>query len=222
MRNVMWGLFFAVTVGLAATAAWGADAEDENVDNAAQSGPAKERFEQAAKQAKEEDKNLLVTFGAPYCGACRHFKALMARPELKQLISKDYVPIYIDLEEDMDGQSIYHTYRMGKGGIPWTIAVDVKGKVLAQFVGYPAGDDGVDQFVKMLDEHGDELSPEQLASIKNILQNKPSQPQTSSQSAPTKEGKPTVEKQPETTKKPKPDNRKYKLISAPAPSGRVR
>jgi thiol-disulfide isomerase/thioredoxin len=102
-------------------------------------------FENAIKEAKKEDKNVLVYFtGSDWCPPCKMLKTdLFDSVEFKTL-SKDYVLLYVDMPRNKDllspEQMAHNKQVMGiynkKGLFPLLKIVNAKGNALDEYSGY--------------------------------------------------------------------------------------
>ena len=102
-------------------------------------------FENAIKEAKKEDKNVLVYFtGSDWCPPCKMLKTdLFDSVEFKTL-SKDYVLLYVDMPRNKDllspEQMAHNKQVMGKynkkGVFPLLKIVNAKGNALDEYSGY--------------------------------------------------------------------------------------
>ena len=102
-------------------------------------------FENAIKEAKKVDKNVLVYFtGSDWCPPCKMLKTdLFDSVEFKTL-SKDYVLLYVDMPRNKDllspEQMAHNKQVMGiynkKGLFPLLKIVNAKGNALDEYSGY--------------------------------------------------------------------------------------
>jgi thiol-disulfide isomerase/thioredoxin len=102
-------------------------------------------FENAIKEAKKVDKNVLVYFtGSDWCPPCKMLKTdLFDSAEFKAL-SKDYVLLYVDMPRNRDllspEQMAHNKQVMGKynkkGVFPLLKIVNDKGNALDEYSGY--------------------------------------------------------------------------------------
>lgn len=108
-------------------------------------------------RAAAEKKMLFLHFGAPWCGWCHRLEDWMAEPEMKALLSKDFIDVKIDQDRMTGAREVQGTFRKDdKGGIPWFAFVAADGKVLATSdgekgnVGFPAQPAEIAHFEKIL------------------------------------------------------------------------
>ena len=96
------------------------------------------------KQAREQDKQVLIFFHMTYCGACKKMiRVSLKNPDIIKQIDKDF--IYLDLNINHDDNIVYKDF---KGSIhqfarsfdvymyPSTIFIDKESEVKYHLVGY--------------------------------------------------------------------------------------
>ena len=102
-------------------------------------------YENALKEAKKEDKNVLVYFtGSDWCPPCKMLKTdLFDSAEFKAL-SEDYVLLYVDMPRNKDllsPEQMTHNKQVmakynKKGVFPLLKIVNAKGNALDEYTGY--------------------------------------------------------------------------------------
>lgn len=102
-------------------------------------------YDNALKEAKKEDKNVLVYFtGSDWCPPCKMLKTdLFDSAEFKAL-SKDYVLLYIDMPRNrglLSPEQMAHNKEVmvkynKKGVFPLLKIVNTKGNALDEYSGY--------------------------------------------------------------------------------------
>ena len=85
----------------------------------------------ALAEAGRTDKLVFLHSGAPWCGWCKRLEAWMARPEIAEVLAKDFVPVKIDVDRMLGGKAIGDKYVDGYGGIPWIVILDPDGELMA-------------------------------------------------------------------------------------------
>ena len=106
---------------------------------------AKLTLEEALSRASSDDKRVLLTFGAPWCGWCHKLHDWMAQPEIAAILDRDFILTQIDVDRMTGGKDVMARFRPdASGGIPWIAILDTKGKPLVTSdapggnIGYPA------------------------------------------------------------------------------------
>jgi thiol-disulfide isomerase/thioredoxin len=144
---------------------------------------AEEVLANALSEAGKTERNVLVHFGAPWCGWCLKLDAWLAKPEIASLIGKDFVEVKIDMDRMPGAKEVLARYNAdAKGGIPWFTLLDDKGKELINSVGlkgnigYPGEPDEIDHFITMLTKAKRRLADKDLEEIRKSLTPPPKSP----------------------------------------------
>ena len=85
----------------------------------------------AIANAESGQKNIVLDFGANWCGDCRALYAQLHNPELASIIEKNFVVVDIDVgrfDKNLDIAEQYHVPI--KRGIPALAVLDARGKLL--------------------------------------------------------------------------------------------
>lgn len=93
----------------------------------------------AFKQAKTENKNVIVMFHASWCGWCKKMDASMNDATTKELFDKNYVISHLDVLESANkkqlenfgAEALLNKYGGEKQGIPYVLIFDGDGNLLA-------------------------------------------------------------------------------------------
>jgi len=118
----------------------------------------------AFKQAKQENKKVLLVFHASWCGWCKKMEKAILDETCKDFFNKNYVITYLTVQEGANnktlenagGETVMDTYG-GKGqGLPYWAILDNTGKLLEDSkmqgnnIGCPASPEEVEAFLKKL------------------------------------------------------------------------
>ncbi len=99
----------------------------------------------AMARAKQEQKLVLVTFGARWCGQCRRFDDWLASPEIATVLAPFLVTAALDIERMRGARAIFEAQlaAVGKGasGVPWFVFLTAEGTLVTHATG-PAGNIG--------------------------------------------------------------------------------
>jgi uncharacterized protein YyaL (SSP411 family) len=146
---------------------------------------AKAAVEAALMDAKKSDRMVFMHFGAPWCVWCHRLEDWMARPEVAELFSREFVDLKIDIDRMAGGKEVHSKYRGDtSGGIPWFAFVDAEGKVVMTSdgpqgnVGFPAAAEEIAHFESMLAKTAKKLTKQEQSRLVDSLKGK-SAPATS-------------------------------------------
>jgi thiol-disulfide isomerase/thioredoxin len=150
----------------------------------------------AYKQAKKENKKVLLMFHASWCGWCKKMDASLNDPTCKKLFDDNYVIANLDVMEQPAKAALENpgsldqlkAFKGEKSGLPFWVILDAKGKLLAdsqirpagasldtpgESIGCPAADNEVAYFANLL-KSTSKLTDDQLTVIsKRFAMNKP-------------------------------------------------
>jgi len=150
---------------------------------------AEEILTQLKSQAAAGHKNILITFGASWCGNCRMFDKFLADPAIHPILDKAFV--FGDLvsgEREGDkrhtntpGAEKLQTLLGGKDvGVPFIVLLDANGSLITNSlrptsngksdnIGYPDASYEIDWFMEMLKKAAPALAPQDTAIIRGWL-----------------------------------------------------
>ncbi|MEZ6056715.1 MAG: thioredoxin family protein [Planctomycetaceae bacterium] len=86
----------------------------------------------AHQQAMQQNKPILIVFGATWCGPCKTMKAeTLAHPELAQHINDHFVPVYLDFDQNEKVANILEIE-----SIPAVIVLSPNADLLGRYIGF--------------------------------------------------------------------------------------
>ena len=91
----------------------------------------KVQIEKALSEAKASRKNVLVQFGANWCGWCYKLHDLFAADkQIAEVLKKNYVVVLIDVDKDHNKETNAKYGNPIQFGLPAIIVLDSKGKLI--------------------------------------------------------------------------------------------
>jgi thioredoxin-related protein len=134
-------------------------------------------LEDALSRASSDDKRVLLTFGAPWCGWCHKLHDWLAQPEVAAILDRDFIIAQVDVDRMTGGKDVQKHYQPAtSGGIPWYAILDLKGKSLATSdgpggnIGYPAQPQEIQHFLSMVKTQGRRIDDRQLDQLRKSLE----------------------------------------------------
>ncbi len=134
-------------------------------------------LEEALSRASSDDKRVLLTFGAPWCGWCHKLHDWLAQPEIATILDRDFIVTQVDVDRMTGGKDVMSRYRPDpSGGIPWFAILDAKGKSLATSdgpggnIGYPAQPQEIGHFLSMVKGQSRRIDDRQLDQLRKSLE----------------------------------------------------
>jgi len=153
----------------------------------AQAGPrtASALLDAARITALEEEKSILVEFGASWCGWCHRFDAFVQSPEVGPLMARHYVVLKFTVQErpekralnTLGAQSLMDEWGGGRSGLPFYVFLSARGEKIAGSnamssganIGYPATPVEIQAFVRLLEQTAPRMSADERAQIAQYL-----------------------------------------------------
>jgi thioredoxin-related protein len=137
----------------------------------------------AQKQAKAENKNVMVFFHASWCGWCKLMDKKMNLPSTKNLFEDNYVVAALDVQEhgkkekleNPNGEIWMAKYGGKDAGLPYFVFINSDGEVLEnslneknENLGCPSTSEEIASFISKLKKTS-HLDEAQLETIKNVF-----------------------------------------------------
>jgi hypothetical protein len=131
---------------------------------------------EALRQAKADNKRVIVQETATWCGPCWLLSRFLEKH--KKAWETDYILVKMD-HRWTGALEIMKGFRSdADGGIPWFAVLDAEGNVLVTSngedgnnIGYPSDESGQAHFRKMIETTAQRMTPEQIASLMDALRN---------------------------------------------------
>lgn len=146
--------------------------------------PANELVQEGVKQARAANKNLLVEFGASWCGWCHRFETFLDDSVAGKLMRDNFVVVHLTTLESKGKEALNNPgadrilKEMGAtGGIPFFYVLDGSGKKLADSnimpdgsnVGHPYTPEEIAAFDGFLQKTAPRMTSPQRATIRAYL-----------------------------------------------------
>lgn len=140
-------------------------------------------LEKAYKQAKKENKKVLVMFHASWCSWCKKMEKNMETETTKKLFDDNYVITFLTVQErganknleNPGADDLLKKYKADKQGIPFWLILDAKGNKLedsfnakGENLGCPATPEEVAEFTGKL-KRTSKLKDKELAVIAEVF-----------------------------------------------------
>jgi thiol-disulfide isomerase/thioredoxin len=119
--------------GLALIATFVAAARTPAADNPIydESADAHQQIAAAIAQASRSGRNVMLDFGANWCGDCHALDSQMHSPQIANLMEKNYVVVHVDVDRMNKNVDLAQKYGIPlKKGIPALAVLDSHGKLL--------------------------------------------------------------------------------------------
>ena len=139
-------------------------------------------------KATEQNKSILMIFGASWCEACHQLDTFFTLPDISPIIEQHFVVAHVTFGEGVAGHPDWDTpgsdtlilryggiSSNGKVGLPFIAVLDAKGRLLAnsevttkndkESTGFPTEPAEVKAFLEMLQKGASTLTPNELHKI---------------------------------------------------------
>lgn len=133
-------------------------------------------LEAALAEAAKSERGVFLHFGAPWCGWCLKLDAWLEQPKIAAIMGKDFVDVNIDMDRMTGAKDVFARYNTtGKGGIPWFVFLDGKGKAVATSdgpkgnIGFPFAPHEIDHFVSMLNTARRRMTADEVEALRVSL-----------------------------------------------------
>ena len=133
-KNHVWLFIFVIAVLLAVITLAGQLRQQNVTDHGLVNW--RVSYNAAVLEAADNDKPILLVFGAQWCGPCKQMKAFVySDQKVADAIEAGFVPFYADLTDEQ-GPSVELAQRYGVSNIPSLLVLDAEGNPIAGTVGY--------------------------------------------------------------------------------------
>jgi thioredoxin-related protein len=131
----------------------------------------------ALTHASDDDRRVLLTFGAPWCGWCHKLHDWLGQSEVAAILDRDFLIAQVDIDRMNGGPEVMKTYRPdSSGGIPWYVILDGQGKSLATAdspkgnIGYPFQPAEINHFLATVKDTARRIDSGQLDQLRRSLE----------------------------------------------------
>jgi RNA polymerase sigma factor (sigma-70 family) len=142
---------------------------------------AEKMLAEALQKAKAGNRRVFIITSASWCGPCRLLSRFLA--SWKKELEDHYVFVKLDISRDEHADAVRKRFQGDSdGGVPWYAILDADGMVLitsnapalkrrgkAMNIGFPSSTEGIEHFVKMLEQTAPRLTKDQLAQVRKAL-----------------------------------------------------
>jgi len=146
---------------------------------------------QAETQAGEQQKAVLLVFGASWCKYCHLFEKFLGAPEIEPIFAKHFVIAHVGVYEELGKHPELNHPGSDKlvkefgdadvGGLPFIVFLDARGqmiinsnrpiekKVGGENIGYPSAPEEIDWFMVMIRKAAPMLSEAESETVERWL-----------------------------------------------------
>lgn len=150
-----------------------------------------EVLRQAEARAGEQQKAVLLVFGASWCKYCHLFEKFLASPEIGPILAKHFVISHLGVYEELGKHPELNHPGSGKlvkqfgdadvGGLPFIVFLDAKGRMIVnsnrpsekkaggENIGYPSAPEEIDWFMVMIRRAAPALSEADAGTVERWL-----------------------------------------------------
>jgi thioredoxin-related protein len=147
----------------------------------------------AVSEARSSKKNVFLIFHASWCKWCKRLDTVLANPEIKPVIDKNYIIARIDVQERREKIQIYENpggneiltkFGGAESGLPFIVFLNKKGNMIAntnvmpknQNIGYPGAREEIAAFIKLLKQTAPRMTDKERNKIsQHFKRNAPQQ-----------------------------------------------
>jgi len=145
----------------------------------------------AEAQAGEQQKTVLLVFGASWCKYCHLFDKFLAAPEIQPILAKHFIITHLGVYEELGRHPDLNNPKSDKlvrqfgdadvGGLPFIVFLDAKGQMIVnsnrpsekksagENIGYPAAPEEIDWFMVMIRKAAPTLSEAEAGTVERWL-----------------------------------------------------
>ena len=128
IRDSLWAIMICGLIQFSVLAAETGKSKPTLYDTRADG---KEQISAALKQAGKENKNVILKFGANWCGWCHKLSDLLKTdPEIAKTLKENYVLVLIDVDKGHNDDVVQRYGEPTKHGLPVLVVLDKAGKQL--------------------------------------------------------------------------------------------
>ncbi|MHC4947528.1 MAG: thioredoxin family protein [Planctomycetota bacterium] len=127
-------------------------------------------------EARATGRMVFLHFGAPWCTWCHRLERWMHRPEVAEVLARDFVDVKIDIDRMIGGEALMEHFARGRSqGIPWFAFLDADGTPIVTSegpdgnIGCPHSDAEIAQFRALLRRVAKRMTPEDIERITRRL-----------------------------------------------------
>lgn len=131
----------------------------------------------ALATAQRDNRQAFLYLTAPWCMWCSALNDFLCSERVVPIITRDYVVVAIDQDRMKNGRQVARRFRDNpRAGMPWFTVLTSDGKRVpsadhdATGQGFPAGEERLTAFIKLLRENGPHITDADAAVLKQELE----------------------------------------------------